>query len=90
MGLTPLEPGYARIGLKPCLAAFDRFEASCQTTAGAVRVRWEKTALGAYRLQAQVPSGVRTVIRVGANTYECDATFEGVLSQYEDTHLSAL
>jgi hypothetical protein len=77
MGLVPLAPGYQRIGLTPCLTAFDHFSAIYCIPQGQVKMEWEKTGTTSYHLSVHLPGKTSAMMNVGGQDIEVMHHYEG-------------
>jgi hypothetical protein len=57
LGVKPLEPGWARIGIEPNVLSLPDFSGSVVTPKGTVQVSWKKEA-GRFSISGRVPEGI--------------------------------
>lgn len=61
LGITPLEPGFARVRIVPQLGRLNWAEGSYPTPRGVIKVRHERQADGSIKSNIEVPAGVEVV-----------------------------
>ena len=58
LGITPLEPGFARVRIAPRLGSLEWAEGTYPTPHGPIQVRHDRQADGSVTSQVTVPDGV--------------------------------
>ena len=78
MGVSPLEPGYRRIVIKPCLEAFDEFKGACCVPSGRITVAWHREGVRRH-VRVSLPAGVEGLVTCGGLEHAVTGQAEWVL-----------
>lgn len=61
LGISPLEPGFKTVSIKPNLGNLEWVEGTYPTPMGLIKVRHERESNGKIRSQIEVPNGIKVV-----------------------------
>ncbi|HBC89074.1 MAG TPA: hypothetical protein DCZ94_19215 [Lentisphaeria bacterium] len=81
IGLEPLKPGYAEVGLSPDFTSFDNLDCICMIPQGKIHMRWIRTGSENFKLDVEIPSGISATMMCGGKSIKFKDEWNGTVKE---------